>query len=312
VRHGAATARSPLLGLLAFAATPAVVSATAALGLLALGGARVGASAQTRGSVPAATIVHEAAFDHWWPKYRRLMDTLRQNQSVDAGRLQVPPPRPEDLHREIHVGRALENRYLPGYVFYGVHTQGSVFEGLFLMDPAGRVRVLVNHDDPEDRKPILEDAYVDHMNGLLDQADVEVDDPTEAASLARFFLSTFFNFTVHPEQASIDSTVQDELQRVRVLSSAREIPQGTRQLSFGPAGGATLVFEPVPDDAAEEIRPPVVRETGSGTYVVRVYTWHPQRGEVREWDIVLEAERFAHFQDRVVSRWKPYRFEGVR
>jgi hypothetical protein len=45
---------------------------------------------------------------------------------------------------------------------------------------------------------------------------------------------------------------------------------------------------------------------------VRVYTWHPQRGEVREWDIVLEADRFAHFQDRVVGRWKPYRFEGVR
>ena len=286
-------------------ATPAA----ALLGLSALAGPSV---AQQPAAVPAATIVHEAAFDHWWPKYRRLMDTLRQNQSVDAGRLQVPPPRPEDLHGEIHVGRALENRYLPGYAFYGVHTQGSVFEGLFLMDPAGQVRVLVNHDDPEDRKPILEDAYVDHMNRLLDAAGVEVDDPTEAASLSRFFLSTFFNFTVHPEQASIDSTVQDELQRVRVLSSPREIPQGRRQLTFGTAGGATLVFEPVPGEVAEEIRPPLVRERSPGSYVVRVYTWHPQRGEVREWDILLEADRFSNFQDRVVGRWKPYRFEGVR
>jgi hypothetical protein len=294
VRHGAATA------------------AHAAFALAALAGSPAGAAAQQATGVPPATIVHEAAFDHWWPKYRRLMDTLRQNQSVDAGRLQVPPPRPEDLHGEIHVGQALENRYLAGYAFYGVHTQGSVFEGLFLMDPAGRVRVLVNHDDPEDRKPILEDAYVDHMNRILDQADVEVDDPVEAASLARFFLSTFFNFTVHPEEASIDSTVQDELQRVRVLSSPREIPQGRRQLSFGPAGGATLVFEPVPGEVAAEVRPPVVREGASGSYVVRVYTWHPQRGEVREWDILLEDDRFAHFQDRVVGRWKPYRFEGVR
>lgn len=266
---------------------------------------------ERRVTVSAVARVHEAAFQHWWPKYERLMETLRQNQDVDSGRLKVPPPSPADLRREIHVGDAIQNRYVPGYTFYGVHTQGSVFEGLFLMDPVGRVAVLVNHDDPEDRRPMIEDAYVDHMNRILDEADVVVDDPNEAASLARFFLSTFFNFTVHPEDAPIDSTVQDELQRVRVLSGYREIPQGKRVLRFG-SKQTTLVFEVVPRAMREAIQPPVVTRRDGKGFTIRVFTWHPVRGEVKLWDIRIEDDQFVYFHDQTVGRWKPYRFERGR
>ncbi|MBA2564152.1 MAG: hypothetical protein H0V09_01855 [Gemmatimonadetes bacterium] len=268
-------------------------------------------SAQGRAAPSELSIVQAAAFDHWWPKYRRLLETLIASQSGDSGRLQVPPPRPETLQREIHVGPGMSNRYVPGYTFYGVHTQGSVFEGLFLMDPDHRVKVLVNHDDPEDRKPIIEDAYVDHMNGILREADVEVDDPQEAVSLTRFFLSTFFNFTVHPEEASIDSTLQDQLQRVRVLSSSREIPQGRRALVFGERQ-ASLVFSPVPHPMREAIRPPEVARSGDDTFIIRLFTWHPLRGEVRGWEIRIEDDQFAYFNDRTIGRWKAYRFEGMQ
>lgn len=264
---------------------------------------------QQRPDPGAIAKMSEAAFEHWWPKYQRLMRTLIENQHVEPGRLKVPPPEPEDLRSEIHIGQGFSNPYLPGYTFYGVHTQGSVFEGLFLMDPAGKVSVLVNHDDPEDRRPFLEDAYVDHMNRILDHADVKVDSPQEAASLARFFLSTFFNFTVHPEDAT-DPKVQDELQRVRVLSSFREIPQGRRILRFG-SKQAFLVFEPVPPEARETIRPPVVVEREPEVFLVRLFTWHPVRGEVKSWEILLDQDHFEFFRDQTVSRWKAYRFEGL-
>ena len=282
--------------------------AAAALVLAAL------AAPAARAQEPPATLqvelVRQAAFDHWWPKYRRLMETLMRNEEVDSGRLRVPPPSPEDLLREIHVGAPLRNRYIPGYTFYGVHTQGAVFEGLFLMDPASAVRVLVNHDDPEDRKPVLEDAYVDHMNRILERSGVTIDDPEEAVSLTRFFLSTFFNFTVHPAETSVDSTVQNELQRVRVISSTREIPQGRRALRFGDKR-SWLVFQPVPERVAAFVQPPVVEQRGPQAFLVKLHTWHPVRGEVRAWEILLEDDRFAFFRDRAVARWVPYRFEGL-
>ena len=254
--------------------------------------------------------VNDAAFGHWWPKYKRLMERLIENQDVDSGRLRVPPPDPEDLRRELHVGHGFRNPHLPGYTFFGVHTQGAVFEGLFLMDPAGRVDVLVNHDDPEDRKPILEDAYVDHMNRILARANARVDEPAEAVSLARFFLSTFFNFTIHPEDALPNAAAQDELQRVRVLNSYREIPRGRRVLRHG-AKRAFLVFEPAPVEAREAIRPPVVLEPEPGSFLVKVFTWHPLRGELKSWEILMKDSHFAYFRDQTVARWKPYRFEGI-
>lgn len=255
--------------------------------------------------------VQDAAFDHWWPKYRRLMDTLIENQDVDSGRLKVPPPAPEDLRREIHIGPGFNNPYLPGYTFLGVHTQGAVFEGLFLMEPSGQVSVLVNHDDPEDRKPLLEDAYVDHMNRILNQAEVTVEDARQAASLARFFLSLFFNFPVHSEDALIEPSIQDELQRVRVISSYREIPQGRRALKFG-TDRAFLVFEPVPSKVREAIAPAAVGEPAPGKFEVELFTWHPVHGEVKEWQILIENDRFAFFRDETVGRWKPYRFAGMK
>ena len=284
---------------------PAITSVATA------GVAMTAATQQRGGQQPAVQRVQDAAFRHWWPKYERLMQQLIANQDVDSGRLRVPPPSPADLRSEIHVGGGGSNRYLPGYVFYGVHTQGAVFEGLFLLDPAGQVEVLVNHDDPEDRKPVIEDAYVDHMNRILDDADVKVDEPEEAASLARFFLSTFFNFTVHPEEASMDSLVQDELQRVRVISSYREIPQGRRELRFG-GRRAWVVFTPVPPPMRTTIKPPVVSTPQDGSYRVQLFTWHPLRGEVKEWDIFLRDDEFVYFRDQTVGQWRPYHFEGLQ
>jgi hypothetical protein len=255
--------------------------------------------------------VRAAAFEHWWPKHQRLMQTLMENQDIDSGRLRVPPPSPEAFRREIHVGSGFSNRYVPGYTFFGVHTQGAVFEGLFLMEPSGEVEVLVNHDDPEDRKPIIEDAYVDHMNRILASAQVAVDEPREAASLTRFFLSTFFNFTVHPEGAAMDSTVQDELQRVRVISSTREIPQGRRPLKLG-SRQAYIIFQPVPAAVRGAVTPPVVHRPDRASFLVQLFTWHPVRGEVKSWDVRIENDRFAYFRDQTVGRWKPYRFEGMR
>ncbi|MFN2432252.1 MAG: hypothetical protein ABR599_05445 [Gemmatimonadota bacterium] len=254
--------------------------------------------------------VEAAAFRHWWPKYERLMQILIENQDVDAGRLRVPPPTPASLREEIEVGAGARNRYLPGYTFYGVHTQGSVFQGLFLMDPSGAVAVLVNHDDPEDRKPIIEDAYVDHMNRILAEANVEVDGAEEAVSLARFFLSTFFNFTVHPEEVSVDSLIQDELQRVRVVSSYREIPQGRRELRFG-SQRAFLAFTPVPEAMRTAIGPPRVSSPQDGSYRVQLFTWHPVRGELKDWDIFLRDGQFVYFRDRTIGSWRPYRFSGM-
>jgi hypothetical protein len=268
------------------------------------------AAAQQRPDAAALAKVHSAAFDHWWPKYEHLMETLIQNQRLEPGRLKVPPPDPEEFRREIHIGRGFSNRYLPGYTFYGVHTQGAVFEGLFLMDAAGTVRVLVNHDDPEDRKPIIEDSFVDHMNQIMDRAEVTVDDAAEAASLARFFLSTFFNFNLHPEDVAVDSTVQDELQRVRVLSNSREIPQGRRSLKSG-LKTAYLVFQPVPAQIQGKIRPPVVLRPKADSFLIKLFTWHPVRGEVRSWEILIEDDQFALFRDQTAGRWTPYRFEGM-
>jgi hypothetical protein len=266
--------------------------------------------AQEPASSPAVAKVNEAAFEHWWPKYQRLMETLIENQDAAPGRLKVPPPRPEDLRGELHVSQGFSNPYLPGYTFFGVHTQASVFEGLFLLDPAGQVQVLVNHDNPEDRKPIIEDAYVDKMNRILDEADVAVDDAPEAASLARFFLATFFNFTVHPEDAPSNTAVQDELQRVRVVSSYLEIPQGRRVLQYG-AKRTVLVFEPVPTPVRDAIKPPTVAEPAARSYLVKLFTWHPLRGEVKSWDIMIRDDQFAFFRDQTVARWKPYHFEGM-
>jgi len=266
--------------------------------------------AQEAVNASAVARVNDAAFQHWWPKYERLMQTLIQNQEAAPGRLRVPAPRPEDLRGELHVGQGFSNPYLPGYTFFGVHTQANVFEGLFLLDPRGEVQVLVNHDNPEDRKPIIEDAYVDKMNRILDDADVAVDDAPEAASLARFFLATFFNFTAHAEDALANAAVQDELQRVRVVSSYLEIPQGRRVLQYG-AKRTTLVFEPVPPAVRGTIVPPVVSQPGPDSFRVQLYTWHPLRGEVKSWEILIRDDQFAFFRDQTLARWKPYRFEGM-
>ncbi len=274
------------------------------------GVAAMRARAQDRLDPAALAKVNAAAFDHWWPKYQRLMDRLIENQGADPGRLRVPPPAPGTLRAEIHVGAPFRNPNLPGYTFYGVHAQGAVFEGLFLMDPTETVTVLVNHDDPEDRKPVIEDAYVDHMNEILDRADVSVDNPSEAASLARFFLSLFFNFNLHPEEAPISSAVHDELMRVRVVSSYLEIPQGRRVMEYG-SKDAHLVFAPVPGSVREKIQPPVVLEPERGAFVVKLFTWHPVRGEVKSWEVRIEGAEFVYFKDQVVARWKPYRFEGL-
>ncbi|HEY7460872.1 MAG TPA: hypothetical protein VIC59_03220 [Gemmatimonadota bacterium] len=274
---------------------------------LPLGALPLGAQVPTAAD---AAKVDEAAFQHWWPKYEKLMRTLIQNQHAAPGRLKVPPPRPDDLRGELHVGQGFSNPYIPGYTFFGVHTAANVFEGLFLLDPSGNVQVLVNHDNPEDRKPLIEDAYVDRMNRILDDADVSVDDPPEAASLARFFLATFFNFTVHPEDAIGNSVVQDELQRVRVVSSYLEIPQGRRVLQYG-AKRTVLVFEAVPPEVRDVIKPPVVSTPERSSWLVQLYTWHPVHGEVKSWNILIRDDQFAFFRDQTVARWKPFHFEGM-
>jgi hypothetical protein len=266
--------------------------------------------AQQEPSPEAVAKVHEAAFQHWWPKYEKLMQTLIQNQHVAPGRLKVPPPRPADLLNELHVGEGFTNPYIPGYTFFGVHTQANVFEGLFLLDPQGNVNVLVNHDNPEDRKPLIEDAYVDKMNRILKSADVAVDDPPEAASLARFFLATFFNFTVHAEDALSNAAVQDELQRVRVISSYLEIPQGRRVLQYG-VKRTVLIFEPVPPAVRDVIKPPVVSQPEHHDYLVQLFTWHPVHGEVKSWNILIRDDQFAFFRDQTVAAWRPYHFEGM-
>jgi hypothetical protein len=148
------------------------------------------------------------------------------------------------------------------------------------------------------------------MNRILESADVKVDDPPEAASLARFFLATFFNFTVHPEDALSNAAVQDELQRVRVISSYLEIPQGRRVLQYGEKR-TVLVFEPVPPAVRDVIKPPIVSEPQHDDYVVQLFTWHPVHGEVKSWNILIRDDQFAFFRDQTVAEWKPYHFEGM-
>jgi hypothetical protein len=249
-------------------------------------------------------LVRQAAFALWWPHYERLMREFLHNTPDDAGRIALPEPTPEEFYREILVlGRILD----PAMVdlsFYSVTTEGDLYQGLFVVNENDRAWPLVNRMEPGSFAHTMNRAYVDAVNALLDRERVRPTSADEALRLARFLVEAFYNFDYRYTPSSVDSITFAELNLVRVLNSIDEIPQGLRR--FDAADGDALLYGKVPDTVRGAVSPPRVQRAGANDYRIYFYTWHPQTGELKRWEIWMTDGQFASLEDRTVEKWPSF------
>ncbi len=154
----------------------------------------------------------------------------------------------------------------------------------------------------------MSNEYVDAINALLDREKVRPGSAEEALRLARLVVEVFYNFDYQYKPASVDSLTFAELNLVRVLRSTDEIPQGLRR--FGSENGNALLYGKVPEHARSTVSPPRVVSQRAEDFQISFYSWHPQSGELKRWDIHLTDGQFDSLKDRTVEKWVSFTVEN--
>lgn len=281
-----------------------------AIGLLLAAAVPAGWAQHISPVKPAAeeALVRQAAFTLWWPEYDRLMREFHRNTPVDAGRIALPPPSPDEFYREIEIlGRALHPA-LGRVSLYSVATEGDLFQALFVVNESDRAWPLINRVDPASFRQQLSNTYVDAVNALLDREAVRIRNAEEALSLARFVLEVFYNFDYRYMPGSVDSLTFAELNLTRVLRSTDEIPQGVRR--FDPDKGNALLYGKIPDRVRGTVTPPRVETLAENDFRVSLYTWHPMVGELKRWEIRLTDGQFTSLKDTTIEKWSSFSVEN--
>ncbi len=251
--------------------------------------------------------VRQAAFTLWWPSYEGLLRQLLHNTPPEAGNIALPEPSPDAFYREIEIVGRVVNSGIGQVTLYSVTTEGDLFQGLFVVSDS-RAWPLVNRVDPASFRQELSNTYVDAVNALLEREQVRVNAPEEALALARFMVEVFYNFDYRYLPGSVDSLTFAELNRVRILQSTDEIPQGVRR--FDPDKGDALLYGKIPERVVGTVTPPRVQTTGPGSYIVTFYTWHPVVGELKRWEIKVEDSQFTALKDQTIEKWSSYTVES--
>lgn len=260
--------------------------------------------------VPAAEtrLVRQAAFTLWWPEFESLTREFRHNTPEDAGRIALPEPDPDTFYREIEILGQIAHPATDAVSLYSVTTEGDLFQALFVVSDADRAWPLVNRVDPTAFREEMSNAYVEATNALLERHRVETRSAEDALALARFTVEVFYNFDYRYLPGSVDSLTFEELNRIRVLRSTDDIPQGLRR--FDTEKGNALMYGKVPEQVRGTVTPPSVQTLGPGSYQVSFYSWHPQSGELKRWEVRLTDGQFTSFKDRTVEKWVSFTVEG--
>ncbi len=259
---------------------------------------------------PAAEtlLVRQAAFTLWWPEYERLTRQFLSNTPEDAGRIALPEPSPDAFYREIVIVGRIVHPAMPDVSLYSVTTDGDLFQGLFVLNANDRAWPLINRVDPGAFGQEMGNAYIDALNALLEREGVEPRSAEEALALARFAVQIFYNFDYRYTPSSVDSLTYAELNLVRVLKSTEEIPQGLRR--FDSDHGNALLYGKIPERVRGTVTPPRVQSLGPGDYQISFYSWHPQAGELKRWEIRLKDGQFSSFKDQTVEKWSSFSVEN--
>lgn len=253
-------------------------------------------------------LVRQAAFTLWWPEYERLMRQFIHNTPPDAGRLALPEPNPDRFYWEIEILGQVIQPPLGNVALYSVTTEGELFQALFVVSARDRAWPLVNRVDPAAFRQEMNNDYVDAVNALLEREGVSPGSPEEALALARFVVEVFYNFDYRYVPSSVDSLTFAELNLVRVLSSTDEIPQGLRR--FDADNGEALLYGKIPQQVRGLVTPPRVESDAPGDYLISFYSWHPQVGELKRWEVRFADRQFVSLKDETVEKWVSFTVEN--
>lgn len=259
---------------------------------------------------PAAEtqLVRQAAFTLWWPEYERLMRQFIHNTPPDAGRIALPEPNPDRFYWEIQILGQVLHPPLGDVALYSVSTEGELFQALFVVSRRDRAWPLINRVDPAGFRQEMNNDYVDAVNALLTREAVAPDSAEEALSLARFVVEMFYNFDYRYVPSSVDSLTFAELNLVRVLSSTDEIPQGLRR--FDAENAEALLYGKIPERVRGLVTPPRVESDGPGDWLISFYSWHPQIGELKRWEVRFANRQFVSLKDQTVEKWVSFTVEN--
>lgn len=260
--------------------------------------------------IPAAEtqIVRQAAFTLWWPEYERLMRQFIHNTPADAGRIALPEPIPDRFYWEIEILGHVIHPPLGNVALYSVSTEGELFQALFVVSEKDRAWPLINRVEPAAFRQEMDNDYVDAVNALLAREGVAPASAEEALALARFVVEVFYNFDYRYVPSSVDSITFAELNLVRVLSSTDEIPQGLRR--FDADDGEALLYGKIPERVHGLVTPPRVESDASGDYLISFYSWHPQVGELKRWEVRFADRQFVSLKDQTVEKWASFTVEN--
>lgn len=259
---------------------------------------------------PAAEtqLVRQAAFTLWWPEYERLMRQFIHNTPPDAGRIALPEPNPDRFYWEIEILGQVLHSPLGDVALYSVSTEGELFQALFVVSRQDRAWPLINRVDPAGFRQEMDNDYVDAVNALLAREGVAPDSAEEALSLARFVVEMFYNFDYRYVPSSVDSLTFAELNLVRVLSSTDEIPQGLRR--FDAENAEALLYGKIPERVRGLVTPPRVESDDPGDWLISFYSWHPQIGELKRWEVRFANRQFVSLKDQTVEKWVSFTVEN--
>ena len=95
---------------------------------------------------------------------------------------------------------------------------------------------------------------------------------------------------------------------MRVLSSSDEIPQGLRR--FDAENGEALLYGKIPESVRGLVTPPRVESAGPGDYLISFYSWHPQVGELKRWEVQFAGRQFVSLKDETVEKWVSFTVEN--
>jgi hypothetical protein len=118
----------------------------------------------------------------------------------------------------------------------------------------------------------------------------------------------FYNFDYRYVPGSVDSLTFAELNLVRVLNSTDEIPQGLRR--FDAQNGEALLYGKIPEQVRGLVTPPRVQSEGPGDYLISLYSWHPQVGELKRWEVRFSNRQFVSLKDQTVEKWISFTVEN--
>ena len=258
--------------------------------------------------VAETQLVRQAAFTLWWPEYERLMRQFIHNTPPDAGRIALPEPNPDRFYWEIQILGQVLHSPLGNVALYSVSTEGELFQALFVVSRRDRAWPLINRVDPAGFRQEMNNGYVDAVNALLAREGVAPDSAEEALSLARFVVEMFYNFDYRYVPSSVDSLTFAELNLVRVLSSTDEIPQGLRR--FDAENAEALLYGKIPERVRGLVTPPRVESDGPGDWLISFYSWHPQIGELKRWEVRFANRQFVSLKDQTVEKWVSFTVEN--